>query len=78
MPKPRYESRRLPMPMRHFGIKSLAAPASSVCGCHVGLYPCLIDEDETLGIEQLLTLLPVQPLSRYVRPVLFGGAQGFF
>jgi hypothetical protein len=78
MAKRRHESRRLPMPVRHFGVKPLAAPAASMGGRHVGLYPCLIDEDEALGIEQLLTLLPARPLGRYVRSVLLGGAYDFF
>jgi hypothetical protein len=68
--KRRHESRRLPVSLRHFGIKPLTAAASSMGRCHGGLHPCLIDADKTLGIEQLLTLLPGQPLGRYVRPIL--------
>ena len=72
MAKRGHESRRLPMPMRHFGIKPLAAPAPAMRGRHVGLCPCLVDEHETLGIELLLVFLPARPLGRYVRPVLLG------
>jgi len=50
--------------------------------CHVVLSlakdgRCLIDADKPLGIAQLLTLLPAQPLGRYVRPILFAAAHGF-
>ena len=49
MAKRGHESRRLPMAMRHFGIKPLAAPALTMRGRHVGLCPCLVDDDGGLS-----------------------------
>lgn len=72
------ESRRLPMTVRYFGIKPLTAPAASMRGRHVGLRPGLINEHEVLGIELLLALSPAVPFGRDVRPILLGGADGFF
>lgn len=78
MAKPGHESRRLPMAVRHFGIKPLAAPASSMRGRHVGLRPGLVNEHETLSIEELLAFPPARPLGRDVRPILLGGIDDFF
>jgi hypothetical protein len=78
MAKRGHESRRLPMPVGHFRIKSLAAPASSMRGRHVGLHPGLVNEHETLSLELLLTLSPAHPPGRDVRPILLGRGDDFF
>jgi hypothetical protein len=72
------ESRCLPMTVRDLGIKPLAAPAASMHGRQVGLRPGLVNEHETLRIEELLPFPPARPLGRDVRPILLGGIEDFF
>lgn len=45
---------------------------------HVGGGPCLIDKDETLGIEVELIAEPVAALPQDVRAILFDGVAGLF
>jgi hypothetical protein len=45
---------------------------------HVGLHPGLVDEDQSLWVNLVLVLFPLQAPARDVGPVLLAGAQAFF
>lgn len=71
------EGQCLPMSMRHLGEKRLAPCAPSVLARHVGLYPRLVDEDQTRGIKLSLVGLPASAQPRYLQPILLLGQQRF-
>lgn len=61
------EGQCLPVPMRHTGAQPLPARSPAAQGCHIGLDPCLIEEDEPSGVNPVLMRLPARPLSGDVR-----------
>lgn len=72
------ESGHLPMAVRHFGDKPLAARTASAQPGHVGRGAGLIDEDKPARIKPRLLLLPVRACRANVCAVLFGRVQAFF
>jgi len=72
------EGHGLPMAMGHMGEQPLAFPAPAPDRRHVGLGPGLIDEHKALDGDIWLELPPRISPSCDVRPVLFGGVNGFF
>lgn len=72
------EGHRLPVAIRHLGVEALSDRCPATQGCHVGLGPGLIDEDEAAGIRPPLELLPLLAPSGDLGPQLFGGKHGFF
>jgi hypothetical protein len=71
------EGQCLPVPIWHLGNQALAAGAAPMRAGHVGLHPCLIDEDQTLWVNLALVLFPLVAPARDVGPVLFSGTQAF-
>jgi len=53
------EGHRPPVPIRHFGVEPLALGRPATQGRHVGLGPCLIDENKAFGIKPSLVFLPL-------------------
>jgi hypothetical protein len=49
-----------------------------MCARHIGLRPCLVDEDKAPWIEAQLDFLPQGAASRDVRAVLLTGEERFF
>src|SRR5690606_15391535 len=68
----------LPVAVRDADPEPLAAPAAPVAPGHVRRGPCLVDEDQALGIEIDLALEPGLALLQDVGPVLLGGVRGLF
>ena len=67
-PVPVGDARRPPPPAQ--------SPASD--RCHVGFRPGLVDEDEALGVEPSLILLPPRPEAGDVRTLLLAWQHAFF
>jgi hypothetical protein len=59
--KRRHESQGFPMPIRGMRPKPLAFAAPAPKQSHVGLDPCLVDEDEPGRIDPALIFLPLLP-----------------
>jgi len=72
------EGRRLPVAEGRVRDQALAFLAAAIARRHVGRGPGLVDEHQPPRIEPLLLLPPGGAGRDDVRPVLFGGAQGFF
>jgi len=72
------EGGTLPVPMRHGGQAALAALASPVKAGHLGIKPGLVQEDQPANIPGRLLLAPNLAGRLKLRPILLGGAQGFF
>ena len=53
------EGHRSPVTIRHFGVEPLALGRPATQGRHVGLGPCLINENKAFGIKSPLELLPL-------------------
>ena len=58
--------------------QSLAPPAPAAQGCHVGLDPSLVNEDQPRGFNEGLDSLPPAAFAGNVRPRGFFGVQAFF
>lgn len=69
---------RFPMAVRHLGVEPLSLGCPATQGCHVGLGPRLVDEDEPPGIKPPLELLPLPTPPGDLRPQLLGGQDAFF
>jgi len=61
------------MSVRCLALKPLAARCPTPQRCHVGLGPCLVDEDQPSRIDAALTAYPSRPLSGDVRAVTLAG-----
>lgn len=72
------EGQRLPMAVRHLGAKPLPSRRPTSERRHVGLDPCLVDENEAPGADPALMRLPALALARDVRPILLGWDDRFF
>lgn len=72
------ECERAPAPARDFGHQPIAASATAMKACHIGLRPGLVDEDQAFGVNPALILLSLRPPARNVAAILFGGVQAFF
>ena|ERR1700675_2711513 len=72
------ERHGFPVPLWNLGLEPLAAGCPSPKRRHIGLRPCLIDEDQTLGLDPALIFSPLLTPSRDVGTVLFAGDQCFF
>ena len=67
-----------PVSMGNLGVQTLAARAPAPQGGHVGLGPCLVNEDQTGRINPALILFPSRPPAQDVRAILLGREYGFF
>lgn len=74
----REEGHRSPMAIRHLGMEPLTDRSPASQRRHVGLRPCLIDEDEAGWIKPTLILLPLLAAPRDLWSELFGGQHAFF
>jgi len=72
------ECHRFPMTLWRLGDERLAASVPAMCARHIGLRPCLVDEDKAPWIEAQLDFLPQGAASRDVRAVLLTGKERFF
>src|SRR6202140_5964204 len=68
----------LPVAMRDFGRQPAAARRPAPQGCHVGLGPGLVDEDQALRLDLALILLPLRAPAGDVRTAAFAGGGAFF
>ena len=66
------------MPVRRAHAKAFAAPTTAMGAGHVGLGPCLVDEDEAGGIKVRLRVEPGAPLLQDVGPILLARMGGLF
>ena len=78
MAKGGQERHGFPGALRHLGGEPLAARRPSPERRHVGLGPCLVNEDQALWIDPALIFRPLLAPSRDVGTVPFAGDQGFF
>jgi hypothetical protein len=69
---------RLPVSGGHAHAQPLAARGASMGAGHIGLGPCLIDEDETVGIEVGLAVEPVSASPQDVWAVPLARVRGLF
>ena len=72
------EGHRFPMAIGHLGMQPLAFGRPSTQRRHVGLGPCLVDEDEAPRVRPCLVLLPLLPPASDRGPQLFGRQHAFF
>ena len=72
------EGLRLPMSEWHEGVEPLTFGAPASERSHVGLHPCLVDEDQAFGINLALMSLPAQALAGDVRSILLRWQDRFF
>ena len=72
------EGQGFPVPVRDMRAKPLAARAPAARPGHVGLDPCLVDEDQSLGIKPVLVRPPARPEPCHLRAHLLTGHQRFF
>jgi hypothetical protein len=61
------EGQGFPAAVRNLGRQALAARGPAAQGCHVGLGPSLVDEDQARGIDPVLIGPPLGPTSRRSR-----------
>lgn len=66
------------MTVRDGSPQPLAAGRTSARARHVGRRPCLVNEDELVGIEANLAVAPLFSPRQNVRPLLLGGVYGLF
>lgn len=66
------------MAMRRVSLEAPSVRSPATQRCHLGLDPCLVDEDEAAWIDAGLVRPPALPLASDVRPALFGRQHGFF
>ena len=72
------ECHGFPVPMWHKCLQALALLSPATQWCHVGLGPCLIDENEPGGINHALILVPPMSAPRDIRPCLLSPKNRFF
>jgi hypothetical protein len=68
----------MPVAKPGLGEQAMSALTAASQRSHVGLGPCLINEDKVLRINRALILLPPRPLARDIGAVLFTGQHAFF
>ena len=78
MAKGGQECHGFPVAMWNLGPKPCSARRPSSKRRHVGLGPCLIDEDQALGRDLGLVFFPLRAPARDVRAILLAGEHGFF
>jgi hypothetical protein len=64
--------------VRNEGTQSLATGRTPASPRHIGRCPCLVDEDELVGIEVDLAVEPLLSPFQDVWPFLLGGIRGLF
>lgn len=74
----RDERHGLPMTERRGCGETLPAWPPAAQRCHVGLDPCLVDEDQAGSINPALVGFPACPLTSDVGAILFGRQDRFF
>ena len=74
----RDEGHGAPAPMRCVAFEPLASCAPAAQRRHVGLDPCLIDEDQPGGIKIGHETFPALPFAGDVGTCPFNGEQAFF
>src|SRR5271165_63187 len=72
------EGRGLPVAVRDLVDEPLSLPSPTAEAGHVGLGPCLVDEDEARRVDQTLIEPPALPVAADVRPVLLARHEGLF
>ena len=72
------EGQGSPMAVRGKAAQALAPRTPAAQRCHVGLDPCLVDEDQTRRIEATLPRPPAPPAASHVDPGLLKSEQRFF
>ena len=72
------EGHGIPVAKPGLGEHAMTALTAASQRSHVGLGPCLINEDKVLRINRALILLPPCPLARDIGAVLFTGQHAFF
>ena len=72
------EGHRFPVAVGHLGMEPLSDWSPAPQGCHVGLGPGLVDEDQAAGIRSSLELLPLLAAPGDLWPQLLGGKNAFF
>lgn len=73
-----YEGHGLPVTEGHAIPATLADRRPTIEPRHLGIHARLVEEDEAMRVDEGLGRLPQLAADRDVRPVLLGGAQGFF
>lgn len=76
--QPRNERHRLPMAERRAVVAAFAYWCPAIEPRHLRVDACLIQKDQALRIDERLRCPPQLAPCRYVGPILFAGAQGFF
>jgi hypothetical protein len=75
----RSAARKVSVRQRPCGALATGRPVVPAVGArHVGLGPCLVDEDQTRRIKPPLILFPLRPPSGHVGTILLAGVQAFF
>lgn len=72
------EGHGAPMAIGYLGVQPLALGCPAPQGCHVGLRPRLVNEDEVPGIKLSLILAPLRAPPCDLGAQLFGGKYAFF
>ena len=72
------EGQSLPVAVRDTRLQPLTAPAPATQGCHVGLYPGLIDEHQPRGLDPRLDFSPPVASAGNVRSRGLFGVEAFF
>ncbi len=76
--KRRDKGHGFPMAVGNAGHKPFAPRRPAAERLHIGFRPGFIDEHQTLGLDLVLTLLPLRPPSRDVGPFAFARHDAFF
>ena len=66
------------MTVRDGHAQAFAARGPSMGAVHVGPGPCLVDEDEPVGVEAGLAVAPGAPLAQHIRALLLRRVAGLF
>lgn len=61
------ENECFPVPVRYACVQSLSARAPAAQGCHIGLDPCLVEEDEASGVNPALVGFPARSFAGDIR-----------
>lgn len=73
-----YEGHGVPVAMRCEPLQALAFWRPTTQGCHVGLGPGFVDEDQPGWINPTLIPFPPRPEPRHLWPFLLDGQSSFF
>ena len=77
-PKPRQEGAGVPVTMRHSGQQALAAGTAATQPCHVCCGPGFVEEDQLLGVQPGLKLVPDPTSFGDISTLLLGRSERLF